>query len=87
MFHSYPAYSYSCMYYPVSYSCMYHSYPCCHLVHAKIEKEPNPKPKSAEKGGYRIRMGKWEEVYDPVDGTKTWYNTVTEKTTKKDPFV
>ena len=35
---------------------------------------------------YRIRIGKWEEVYDAVDGTKTWYNTVTRKTTKKDPF-
>ena len=49
----------------------------------KKEEKKQDKPKT----GYRIRMGKWEEVYDEVDGKKTWYNTVTEKTTKKDPFV
>lgn len=38
-------------------------------------------------GSYKIRMGNWEEMYDLVNGTKTWYNTVTKKTTKKDPFV
>lgn len=48
--------------------------------------ESIPKTKPDKKEGYRIRIGKWEEVYDTVDGTKTWYNTVTEKTTRKDPF-
>lgn len=33
-----------------------------------------------------IRIGHWEETYDSVDGKKTWYNTKTRKTTKKDPF-
>lgn len=48
--------------------------------------KPTPKPHPDQKAGYRIRIGNWEEVYDTVDGTKTWYNTVTEKTTEKDPF-
>lgn len=56
---------------------------------------PNPKPDDNTKPDvdtkpdgdtYRIRMGKWEEVYDAVDGTKSWYNTVTSTMTKKDPF-
>lgn len=34
----------------------------------------------------KTRVGKWEEVYDAVDGTKTWYNTVTKTKTKTDPF-
>lgn len=49
------------------------------------ESPPKTKPEQSSTG-YRIRVGKWEEVYDTVDGTKTWYNTVTEKTTRKDPF-
>lgn len=49
----------------------------------KSDAKPADKPGG---GSYRIRVGKWEEVYDPLDGTKTWYSTVTKKTTKKDPF-
>lgn len=44
------------------------------------------KVEAAKPSDYRIRMGKWEEVYDAVDGTKTWYNTETKKTTQRDPF-
>ncbi len=29
---------------------------------------------------------KWREVYDAVDGTKTWYNPKTRKSTTKDPY-
>ena len=32
------------------------------------------------------RMGMWEELFDAVNGTKVWYNTVTRKKTNKDPF-
>eukprot|EP00752_Nemacystus_decipiens_P013351 g11821.t1 len=32
------------------------------------------------------RMGIWEELFDAVNGTKIWYNTVTHKKTSKDPF-
>lgn len=38
------------------------------------------------KSGYSRRMGQWEEMYDAVDGAKTWYNRKTPKTTKKDLF-
>lgn len=55
----------------------------------KSDKSKSDKSKSdkSDKEGYRTRIGKWEEVYDVVDGTKTWYNTVTKKTSKKDPFM
>jgi len=32
------------------------------------------------------RRGCWEELFDAVNGTKIWYNTVTRKKTSKDPF-
>lgn len=58
------------------------------LVHVKepVKQEAKPKPDQMCKT-YRTRIGEWEEVYDVVDGTKTWYNTATKNTTKKDPFV
>ena len=46
-----------------------------------------PKPDKVQILSNRIRIGNWEEIYDVVDGTKTWYNTVTKKTTNNDPFV
>lgn len=51
-------------------------------------KLPAPKKdcKDSAKEAYRVRVGNWEEMYDAVDGKKTWYNTKTKKTTKKDPF-
>jgi hypothetical protein len=49
-------------------------------------KDPKDPSESKEPRGYRIRLGKWEEVYDAVDGTKTWFNTATRATTAKDPF-
>lgn len=55
-----------------------------------FRKEAPPVTKSSEsedgKGSYRISVGNWDEIYDTVDGTKTWYNKKTRKTTKKDPF-
>lgn len=70
------------------YVIQYYYVPCCvvWLPMPPLKAQgPTPKPKSpkpkAQRGGI-----KWEEVYDAVDGTKTWYNTVTKKTTKIDPF-
>lgn len=48
--------------------------------------KPNAPTVHTKPGTYRTRMGKWEEVYDALDGTKTWYNTVTKTMTKNDPF-
>lgn len=49
--------------------------------------EDSKDSKDSKDSMFRIRIGKWEEVYDKVDGTKTWYNTLTKKTTMKDPFM
>lgn len=48
--------------------------------------KPESPPKCKPQRGGNMNSIKWEEVYDAVDGTKTWYNTVTKKTTKIDPF-
>ena len=58
--------------------------PC--ILPTKAPPAPTEKDGGGEKGGYSIRVGKWEERYGAVDGVKTWYNTKTRKTTKKDPF-
>ena len=50
------------------------------------DNDDKPEDNDDKPDTFRIRMGKWEEIYDVVDGTKSWYNTVTSKTTKKDPF-
>ncbi len=83
---SYPAYSPYPPYPPYMYVYSdYYNLPICHFNYYN-------KSKCSEKKGikgkqpYRVKMGKWEEVYDPVEGTKTWYDTVTHKTTNKDPF-
>ena len=58
-----------------------------HVPHAIPPPLKSPKPvASGVKIGHTIRMGKWEENYDAVSGTKTWYNTVTKKTVNKDPY-
>lgn len=53
--------------------------------------DKNKKNKKTEENdcvdAQRLRVGgNWEEMYDAVDGTKTWYNLKTKKTTTKDPF-
>ena len=79
---SYPAYSPYPPYPPYMYVYSdYYNLPICYFKYFN----PN-KSKCSEKKGLRVKMGKWEEVYDIVEGTKTWYNTVTHKTTNKDPF-
>lgn len=55
---------------------------------SKKEEVQESEPECKEKKGLQscVRIGNWEEMYDSVDGTKTWYNTATQKTTNKDPF-
>eukprot|EP00903_Cladosiphon_okamuranus_P015652 g14454.t1 len=53
---------------------------------------PDKQKKKDQQGGGgdnddgSTRMGIWEELFDAVNGTKIWYNTVTRKKTNKDPF-
>ena len=53
-------------------------------VATEVTEEPSV---PVEPRGYRTKMGKWEEIYDETDGTKTWHNTETRVTTAKDPFM
>ena len=63
-------------------------YPVVPVLVFEEKKVKKTSIKKIEKGvGQRFRVGgNWEEMYDPIDGTKTWYNIMTKKTTGKDPF-
>ncbi len=70
---------------------MYRGYFCPIYVihyHYLYDIEVKKKKQTREtKKPQQLRIGgNWEEMYDAVDGTKTWYNVVTRKTTTKDPL-